>query len=185
MLIFATHRLDLRPLGEGDEALYCRLYIDPEVMRHIGAPLSLGAAQRAFRAVTRATQRSAPSLCSWVLSERASSADIGILALIGQGDIAGTAEIGTMLVPAAQGRGLAVEAQTVLLDHLFNDPGLRMVWSRNAPGNGAAIGVRLKLGFMRVDTVDDDIHEVRWEMTRDRWGTCRLGAGMEKRDEHR
>lgn len=173
---FDTPRLHLRPLGEGDEALYCRLYTDPDVMRHIAVPLSAEAAQRALRAASRLMRQAAPSMRLWVLSERDSSVDIGILALIRHGDMADAAEMGTMLLVAGQGRGLAAEAQAALMDRLFRVPEFRMVWSRHAPDHGAVVGVKLKLGFVRAKPGDAGNHEVRWQMTRERWRARRADA---------
>jgi len=164
-----TPRVNLRPIGAGDEALYCHLYTDPQVMRHIAAPLSAEAAQRAFRTAIGLTQQPSATLVLWVLTERDSSIDIGILALMRHATSADSAEVGTMLSAAGQGRGVAAEAQTALLDHLFSAPGLRMVWSRNAVGNGAEGGVRRKLGFACADDGQADVPVVRWEMTAELW----------------
>lgn len=165
-----TPRLQLRPLQQRDEALYCRLYTDPEVMRHIAPPLTAEAALRGFRAACRLAR--IPGLRSqyWAISERIADADIGILALVGPDMEAGSAEVGTMLLPAGQGRGLAAEAQAALLDRLFSDSRWRMVWSRHLPANGAVVSLKLKLGFLRTGPSG---HEVRWEITRERWNACR------------
>jgi len=164
-----TPRLHLRPIGAGDEALYCHLYTDPQVMRHIAAPLSAEAAQRAFRTATRLMQQPTPPLVLWVLTERDSSIDIGILALMRHATSADSAEVGTMLSAVGQGRGMAAEAQTALLDHLFSAPGLNTVWCRSAAGNGAAYGLMHSLGFVRTDAGAADEAVNRWEMTAERW----------------
>lgn len=177
MPTFDTPRLHLRPLDASDEALYCRLYCDPDVMRHIGTPLSPEAARAAFATVIGLMRRDAPTMQVWVMRDRAFGADVGILALIRHADMPDAREIGAMLLVEGQGRGFAVEAQTALLDWVFDAQGVRTVWSRNAPGNAAAAGVRLKLGFVRAPDGPGEGGEVRWQMSRERWHAARLARG--------
>lgn len=183
MPTFETPRLHLRPLGGDDEGLYCRLYTDPEVMRHIGAPLSAEAARTAFATVTRLMRQDAPTMRLWALRDRGPGVDIGILALLRHAHEPGTREIGTMLLVAAQGRGFAVEAQTALLDWVFDTQGVGIVCSSHAPGHGAVIGVKHRLGFVRAGrggTVDADVRDacagdqrVHWQISLERWRAAR------------
>ncbi|MFD0738441.1 GNAT family N-acetyltransferase [Lysobacter koreensis] len=172
---FDTARLHLRPLQEGDQALYLHLYTDPGVMRHIAAPLSPQAAHRAFAAALEQTRQAPPKLRMWVLHERTTPATaLGIVALMYREPTRDSVEIGAMLRAEGQGRGLSVEAQRAVLDHVFGArpfeaPPPARVWSRNAPGNGASIAGRLKLGFVRALSDDPHGEWMRWEMTRARW----------------
>lgn len=176
-----TPRLHLRPIREGDASLYCRLYTDPEVMRHVAAPLSAEAAQRAFAAVLRKARQAAPPLRVWVLVERELRTEVGILAMIRDADAADSMELGTMLIAEGQGRGLAAEAQAALLARLFSDvPRLRMVWSRHAPANAAVVGLKLKLGFIRVESSGE---EVRWQLTHERWLALRTETAVARAAE--
>lgn len=178
-----TPRLDLRPIGEGDASLYCRLYTDPEVMRHVAPPLSQAAAQRAFDAALALSRHPAPSLRLWVLSERDPGRDVGILALIRHRDRDDALELGTMLLAAAQGRGLAAEAQVALLDRHFSIPDNRVVWSRNAVGNRAAAAVRRKLGFEPDTACESGPGQMRWQMPRERWLTLRAATAVAREAE--
>lgn len=166
---FSTRRLRLRPFSECDEALYCQLYTEPQVMRHIAAPLSLEAAQRSFRIVCRQIAGPAPSVRIWVVSEHASLGAVGIVALTQVNDLAAAVEMGMMLLPSGWGRGLAHEAQVALMDRIFSESSLRMIWTRNAPENASAIGLRIRLGFLRADSRPVDCPLMHWQMTRERW----------------
>ena len=108
---FDTARLHLRPIGEGDEALYCGLYTDPDLMRHIAAPMTLEAAKRSFGAACR--QQSWMKQ-RWILLERSSAVPISIgqLGLFVDADATqgASAEIGVMLLDDWQKRGYAAEA---------------------------------------------------------------------------
>lgn len=164
MRIFDTQRLHLRPLGGGDEALYCRIYTDPELMRHVGTPLSDDAARRSFRAACRQAAWPTPTPW-WVMSERDSRTAIGVLGMVRR-DAA--AEIGILLLVESQGRGFAAEAITTLVGLAFADPGLALLWLGHAPDNAAMLGLMEKLEFRRDGpTVNDG--RVCWQLTRTRW----------------
>lgn len=177
MRIIDTQRLHLRPLGEADEPLYCRIYTDPELMRHVGAPLTLTAAQRSFGVACR--QAMWPTNRPWwVMSERDSHTDIGVLGLVRHG---AAAQIGILMFAQWQGRGFATEVITVLSDLAFRDPGLAMLGLDHAPGNGAMLGLMEKLEFLRDGPVQDDVR-VRWQLARRRWqahrsNPCDLASG--------
>jgi [ribosomal protein S5]-alanine N-acetyltransferase len=166
---FSTQRLHMRPLCEADEALYCHLYTDPDVMRHIAAPLSVEAAQRGFHAACRRAADAASSMHVWSISEHAASAGIGVLARIRHADAADEVELGIMLRAEGQGRGFSAEALAALTDFAFDTAPLRRVWTRQAPGNAAVVGLMYKLGFVRTDEGNADAIEWRWQVTRERW----------------
>ena len=119
---FDTQRLHLRPLGEGDEALYCHLYTDPELMRHIGTPLSAEAARRSFGVACRQARRDGAPAQRWVVAERGLPDGIGLLGLVPDEGVADTAEVGLMLLADRRQRGLAAEAIGAVADRVF-DPG--------------------------------------------------------------
>jgi len=190
MLIFETPRLRLRPLESGDEALYRQLYTDPEVMRHIGVPMTVEAAGRSFRIACRVATRDGASAERWVVSERGSPAAIGLLGMIPDETSADEAEIGLMLLPERQRRGVAVAVIGAVADRLFRPLGedafdFQALQTRHAPANVAMMRLMLRLGFLRQPACSPDQTEVSWLMTRDRWNAGDLGKGMEKRDEHR
>lgn len=170
----------MRPITEYDQALYCRLYTDPEVMRHIAAPLSAEAAQRKFAALLPRVRHDAPPWV-WVLSERATSGSIGILALISHGDTDGALELGAMLEAEGRNRGLATEALTALVEITFSQWPCYRLWTSHAPGNAAAVGLMLKLGFEPEADGNMDTNR-RWQVTRDHWLACRARpAGVAER----
>lgn len=177
MRIFDTQRLHLRPLGEADEQLYCRIYTDPELMKHISAPLTLQAAQRSFGVACR--QAMWPTDRPWwVISERGIHTDIGLLGLVRRDAVA---EIGVLMFGQWQGRGFATEAIRALTDLAFGDPGLAMLVLDHAADNGAMLALMEKLDFLRDGLVEDDAR-VRWQLARHRWqarrgNSCGLAIG--------
>ena len=175
---FETMRLQLRPLGEDDEALYCRLYTDPELMRHIAAPMSVEAARRNYRA---ACLVQSPQKQRWIITERSTGEGIGLLGLFAEG---AAAEVGVMLLFGSQGRGYAAEAIAAIADRVFAADGMDRLWTRHAPGNGLATGLMRKLGFLCEGMHGTE--QLRWEMQRERWllrsgeHGCMALPGMER-----
>ena len=163
MQAFDTQRLHVRPLTEDDEALYCSLYTDPEVMRHIAAPMTLEVAQRSFRA---ACELQSPLPQRWIISERDADSDIGLLGLFADGD---TAEIGVVLLSSKQGQGFSAEAIKATADRVFAAAALRLLWTRHAPDNGLAIGLMHKLGFVCEHRDGTQHTQLRWQLSRERW----------------
>lgn len=158
-----TARLRLRPLGEADRALFCRLYTDPELMRHIGPPLSEADAARRFRAACRRNRDPALRQWIWVLAEAHAQSDIGLLGLTRQGD---AAEIGALLPLPWQGQGYAAEAIAALVEHAFTLPGLARLFTRHRGDHAAAAGLMRKLGFERRPTEDGGPLDCLWIRSR-------------------
>lgn len=158
-------RLCLRPLHAGDEALYCAVYGDAELMRQIAAPLTAAAARRAFAAALRANAAGNPHTAYWVLFEREQRTDVGLLGLLGA-PRGIDAEVGAMILPGCQGRGHAAEAIAELADFAFTQLPLMRLHTRHAAANGAAIGLMHKLGFVPIAS---DALGHRWELLRESW----------------
>jgi RimJ/RimL family protein N-acetyltransferase len=78
-----TPRLHLRPLVPADERLYCGLYTDPAVMRHVADPLTPGAALRAFGAVLKQVSADPPQARYWILCPRDGGGGLGLMRKLG------------------------------------------------------------------------------------------------------
>ena len=94
-------------------------------------------------------------------------------ALVGSGGYAGrpkdgVVEIGYEIAPAFQGRGLAVEVARGLVEHAFGDPEVSAVIGHTRPESNASTRVLEKVGFVRVDDVEDNEEGTlwRWRVTR-------------------
>ena len=161
-------RLHLRKLVPADERLYCGLYTDPHVMRHVAAPLAPEAAQRAFRTVLRQLAGDPPLSHYWVLVPRTGRAAFGLVACVPDRDDPGSAEVGVLLQGHAEGRGYAAEAIAALADEAFDGP-FRRLWTRHSRDNALATGLMRKLGFAPMDGVGGDPAPVRWQLSRQEW----------------
>lgn len=171
MQTFDTPRLHLRPLGEADEVLYCQLYTDPELMRHIAAPMSIEAAQRSFRT---ACKQQVPRPQRWIISERATHHDIGLLGLV-RG--APGPEIGVMLLAHGHGRGYGRESTAGMVDRVFSARIEQVICARQSVvDNPTVIRMMLRLGFTPLPPTDAKPLGGEWELTCDQWLARRASA---------
>jgi RimJ/RimL family protein N-acetyltransferase len=164
-----TPHLHLRPLASSDERLYCSLYTDPDVMRHIADPLTPAAAQRAFSAVLQQLAADPPRARYWILCRRDDGGDIGLMAWVPDCNDAGSAEVGVVLAGCEVCRGYASESIAALADAVFGRPGQRRLWTRHDRDNGPAAGLMRKLGFVSLEDAGGGAAPLRWQLERQAW----------------
>lgn len=164
-----TPRLHLRPLRRDDEAIYCALYTDAGVMRHVVEPLTAAAAQRAFAAVMRQLAAVPPQSHYWILASRGAGEALGLMALVPDREDGMSAEVGVLLFGPAQCRGYAAEAIAALADAVFAAPDHRRLWTRHGRENPAAVGLMRKLGFEPIEDAATGPAPVRWQLWRGTW----------------
>jgi RimJ/RimL family protein N-acetyltransferase len=164
MDVFDTSRLHLRPIAERDEALYCRLYTDATVMRFIAPALSLDSARRSFHVALRQQSRHPQR---WILREAASGTDVGMVALVGEGD---GPEIGVMVVPECHGLGYGYESMAGLVDHAFATGRLTSITARQSVvDNPTVVRMMRKLGFAALPSTPERPEGGDWERLRSDW----------------
>lgn len=148
-----TGRLRLRPLTAGDEALFCTLYTDPEIMLHIGSALSSEQAVRTFRELL-AGMRQRP--LRWVylaLLDKASNQALGICGLPQFDTAAIRLEVGLVLTKSARSRGVAREGVVAMVNRIFIASSADEVWAQLSRENLAAQRVLVAAGFSACDEV--------------------------------
>lgn len=168
-------RLDLRPLSDGDQALYVRLYSDPRAMQHIGPAQDAGAAARGFAAALRYNAQAPSVRLFWVIQDRGAMQALGLIGLAL--DEPGGGEVGVLLPAGHQGRGVATEAIAALADHALGAMQLRRLHTRHLPGHALAAGLMATLGFERTAAAAPSDRWC-WQLTADRWAASprRQGA---------
>lgn len=165
----STPRLRLRPLALPDERLYCSLYTDPHVMRHVAEPLAPEAARRAFMVVMEQLAADPPKACYWVIRPRDGGDALGLLACLPDRDDTGSAEVGVLLAGTAACRGYATESIEALAEAVFARPAQHRLWTRHAPGNGPALGLMRKLGFAPMGNSGSGSTPLHWQLRRQAW----------------
>ena len=145
--------MELRPVRADDAPLFEAELCDPAMMEHLGGPISLEKAHAtlarqldpadaertwAFVIVTGAGE-DAGSVCLWSHEE----ADLGPIS-----------ELGWMVLPAFQGRGLGRGAVAELLERARVDGRWGAVHAYPAVSNDASNAMCRTLGFELVETID-------------------------------
>jgi RimJ/RimL family protein N-acetyltransferase len=165
----ATAHFDLRLLDAGDEALYAALYGDPETMAHVAAAQEPERLASGFAATCRANAASPPRRRTWVIRDRATGRDLGLIGLVW--DAAGeadrqSAELGVMLPPQSQGRGVASEAIAGVCGAAFARLGLDLLHTWHREGHALAEGLMRHVGFVAQPTRDGEGGQ-HWQLTRE------------------
>jgi RimJ/RimL family protein N-acetyltransferase len=101
----------------------------------------------------------------------------------------GEVELGSRLLPAVWGTGIAQEGGALVLDHAFDRMGLARVWGICHPGNRSALGALAALGFESVglaayDGVESAHYQIKvnaWREIRDLSPTSRIRRALRGR----
>jgi RimJ/RimL family protein N-acetyltransferase len=137
-----VRRVDLIPYDEGDLALTEALECDPDVMRHLG-----GAVDRADLADVHRRRAEKEDWYFKIVPEAGSppAGTIGIWDSEWGG--APIHEIGWMVLPAFQGRGIATRALELLIRRARAEPRFERIHAFPAVSNAASNGLCRKFGF--------------------------------------
>lgn len=173
---FAVGRVRGRLLDDGDDdlALYVALYADPAVMAHIGAAMSHAAAAAMFRKSVDCNRAPAALARYWRIDEVRGGEAIGIVALVRDPKSLDRGELGVMLRPRWQNRGVGLPALAGVVDGVIGDRWLRevdLLIGRHIADNPNAGRLTEALGFER--QADDGSGSVRWYLKRGDWRSRR------------
>ena len=152
-----TPRLVLRHWREADLTPFAALNGDPEVMRHLGTPLTAGQSDALARVLWSVLDEQGWGL--WALERRDTGAFIGFTGLQvprHRLPFQPCVEVGWRLARTAWGNGFATEAGRAALEHAFGTLGLDEVVSMTAVGNGPSRRVMQRLGMHRDPGEDFD-----------------------------
>ena len=145
-----TARLRLRRFTAADLPALIAYRNDPEVARYQGWETFSAEEADAFLHGQDATEPGAPG--AWLqiaMEEKASGTVVGDCALHVREDDARQGEIGFTLSRAHQGRGLAREAVTAVLDYAFGTLGLHRMIAVTDARNAAAPALLERIGMRR------------------------------------
>jgi RimJ/RimL family protein N-acetyltransferase len=169
-LAFASARVVCRPIDADDRALYRALYTAPAVMDQIGPVRTLAEADALLAHALAHTQDPAERARYWRIAEPSSELAVGIVALVRSDRTPEEGELGVMLLPAAQGRGLGRSAVAGVIDGVaagrWRRPFEALVY-RHARANDAAGRIPAALGFACAD--DSASALVSWRLSRSDW----------------
>ena len=153
-------------LDRPDRRLYVQLYGDEGTMRHIGHPLEEAQARRSFAAACRANQSMPPTARFWVIEEKPMGFPLGLIGLHWNGPT--SAELGVVLPPAQQGKGIATAAIRNLLEPAFDTLRIERLHTWHAAGHQLASGLMTSLGFVALREPTQHGGQC-WELTASAW----------------
>jgi RimJ/RimL family protein N-acetyltransferase len=163
--VLRTPRLLLRRFQPGDLDAFVAYRADPEVARYQGwdSPFSMIDAER-FLEEQRGVGFAQPG--AWLqlaIVDRGTGLVHGDCAVHGAADRPATAEVGVTLARGSQGRGIATEALTAVLDELFAARGMHRVVAQVDDRNVPVQRLLDRLGFRREGRlVDADWFKGEW-----------------------
>jgi len=143
---FTTERLLIRPIAEPDKALYLSLYTDAKIMRNIGEPLKVDAAEKAFVSTLKAMEKPEPKVLTWAIVDKTTNEAIGLEAL-NLSTKKKVAEIGIMLSSHANGKLFPEEAMGALMEYAFTQLNIDCINAFYSKKNLATERFVNKLGF--------------------------------------
>lgn len=164
-VVLTTARLTIEPLAERDVDAFTRYRRDPDVARYQswGVDYSRADAERLV-AGQRGGQLPAPG--AWLqlaVRETASGGLLGDLALHRLDEQPDTFEVGVTLARSSQGRGVASEALSALLDLVFDHAHAHRVVASCDARNDSVARLLTRVGFRRESRqVDADWSKGEW-----------------------
>lgn len=166
MTEFHGVRAILRSTTPADLPDILRLWNDGRVMRWVGFPDGLGYDQAKIEDWFERLQAN-PNCHHFVVL----SPEIGFCgeAYYAADPIQRRAGLDIKLLPDAQGQGIAVDALTTLIRHIFEiEPGIQAVWTEPSEQNLASRKLYTRCGLKpRPRPADLEPYESYWELSRD------------------
>ncbi|MGN6704649.1 MAG: GNAT family N-acetyltransferase [Rhodanobacter sp.] len=162
----------LRPMTQGDEALFHALYTDPETMRFVGAAWTPAEAAERFRRVLQRGQESALANRYLVIVEEATGDPLGICGSSHYDPVTMRLELGMMLLLRGRRLGVGRAALGALVDYMFRESPAVEVYARFAAVNRAAENVMARAGFHPGPVAKTERHEsatCEWSIFRSEW----------------
>jgi ribosomal-protein-alanine N-acetyltransferase len=142
-----TQRLRLRQFEPRDVDGLHTCFGDSEAMRYWNFPACQSKAETARWVKILARATSPHSYQAWAVAEKRGDRCIGMVNYHHREQNNRRLEVGYILAPSHQGRGLMTEAMQALLDYCFEELSVRRVQALINPDNTASIRLAERLGF--------------------------------------
>ena len=145
---FDTKRLRVRPYRLADLKELHTLYADGDNLRYWSA-LPNTDIEQTRRALKWHRAYQPKYYAMWAIEEKKSGRPIGMLNYHHRHTTQKRVDVGWLMLPECQGKGLMTEAMRPLLRHLFDDLGIHKVEALIMPANKASQALARRLGFRR------------------------------------
>lgn len=142
-----SKRLRLRRFRPGDVEGMHTCFGDLDAMRYWNMPACKTTVETARWVKALAKAKSPHEWLGWALADKRADRCIGMVNYHHRETRNKRLEIGYILAPAQQGKGLMTEALQAVLDHCFGPLGVHRVEALIHPDNAASIRLAERLGF--------------------------------------
>ena len=143
----ATKRLRLRPFAQRDLQGLHACFGDEEAMRYWNSPACKSEAETGRWLGYLAKTTSPYDYLAWAVADKRSDRCIGMVNYHHREARNARLEIGYILAPAQQGRGLMTEAVAALVTYCLEDLAVHRIEALIHPDNAASIRLVERLGF--------------------------------------
>jgi RimJ/RimL family protein N-acetyltransferase len=147
-----TRRVELRPITMEDLPLYEALLTDPRMMTELGGPLAREGLADKLRGIVHDVE--AGTVWFDVIVE--DGVDVGTVCVWDPEEADASTEIGWMVLPEHQGRGLASTAVQDVLRRARSEPRWTHIDAHPGVTNAASNAICRKAGFIRLGEHDVD-----------------------------
>ncbi len=147
MLELHTERLHLCTLNANDWELFLTLHNDPENLRYVFDPLSRAQIEERFNSRLPHWDVDSSHWLCLLIRDRHSGEGLGFTGLRISDRDTGEAEVGYLLLPQHQGKGLGAESLRAVMDHARDTLGIKHLIATVTDGNVASCKVLEKNGF--------------------------------------
>jgi ribosomal-protein-alanine N-acetyltransferase len=145
--ILITQRLRLRCFAQRDLGGLHACFGDPEAMRYWNFPPTRSQAESARWLKILQKSSSHYTFLAWAVADKGNDQCIGMVNYHHREAQSRRLDVGYILAPAWQGKGLMTEAMGALLAYLFEDLAVRRVQALIHPDNAASIRLAKRLKF--------------------------------------
>lgn len=147
--------MQLVPITPEDEDLTVRLECDPVIMRHIGGPRSEADVRASHKHRLDSMAQGTAHMYKIVADDTEEVlGTIGIWKIDWEGPQA--YEMGWIVLPEHQGKGVATEAARLILSQARSNPDIRFVYTYPAVTNPASNAIARKIGMTNKGAFDNE-----------------------------
>lgn len=148
-MYLAGQRIKLSPFDESDLDLFVEMSMSPVMMKHVYDPCSYEEANEAFAAKSQPWSMESDGWLSFGISEVATGEKLGNIGLKITNHEAKIAEVGFMIKPSAQGKGVAGEALSLVKNYALSELNLNKLVATCSTSNSGSFKLLEKHGFIR------------------------------------
>lgn len=147
--------MQLVPITAEDEDLTVRLECDPEIMRHIGGPRPEEDVRATHKRRLASMEKGDTRMYKIMADDTGEVlGTIGIWKIEAKGPQA--YEMGWIVLPEHQGKGVATEAARLIIEQARSDPDVRYVYAFPSVTNPASNAIARKIGMQNQGEFDNE-----------------------------